>query len=70
MSDLYLNQIMRFASRRGSVLLVHVGVVAARLVDAAGLFGHHIARDSISAGAGAAADVAKLTGATLAVELV
>jgi hypothetical protein len=70
MSDLYLNQIMRFASRRGSVLLVRVGVVAARLVDAAGLLGHHIARDGVGTSARAAADVAKLTGATLAVELV
>src|ERR1035438_3219199 len=55
---------------RGSVFIVGIGVITARLINAAGLLSHDIAGDGIGAGAGSAADVAKFAGAALAMELV
>src|ERR1700722_20349506 len=55
---------------RGSVFLIRVGMVAAGLIDAARLFGHDVAGDAVSAGAGSAADIAVFAGVPLAVELV
>ena len=61
---------MRFASRGGGGGLIGVGVVAAGLVDAAGLLGHDVAGDGVGAGAGSSADIAEFAGAAFAVQLI